>query len=320
MENKAHAIAAGVFTLLLTAGLIAAAFWIRGEPIATDRYVLYTKGSVSGLNLQAAVRYRGVEVGKVESIEFDPGDSRVILVGIAVRAGTPLTRSSHAELAPQGITGLSYVQIDDAGKVGELRDPSDPVQARIELRPSFLERVSGSGEELVTRIGVLAQRMDSWLAEDNRLQAMKTLAALEAAAQGVTAVSRSVEAGMASTPELVKQAGTTLRNADALMADLRTLAGRLAERAAVLDKIAANADRIGASVEQFGAAGTTLSASASRETVPRLNQLLDELGRNSRHLGRLIEDLSSNPSSLVFGRAPSAPGPGEPGFVHGASR
>lgn len=320
MENKAHAIAAGMFTLLLTAGLIAAAFWIRGEPIANDRYVLHTKGSVSGLNLQAAVRYRGVEVGKVESIEFDPGDSRVILVGIAVRAGTPLTRGSYAELAPQGITGLSYVHIDDAGKVGDIRDPNDPVQARIELRPSFLERVSGSGEELVTRIGILAQRMDTWLAEDNRLQAMKTLAALEAAANGVTGVSRSVEASVATAPELARQAGTTLRNADALMADLRTLAGRLNERTAVLDKIAANADRIGTSVEQFGSAGTTLSASASRDTVPRLNQLLDELGRNSRHLGRLIEDLSSNPSSLVFGRSPAAPGPGEPGFVHGAAR
>lgn len=320
MENKSHAIAAGLFTLLLTAALIAAAFWIRGEPIANDRYVLHTKGSVSGLNLQAAVRYRGVEVGKVESIDFDPGDSRVILVGIAVRAGTPLTRGAHAELAPQGITGLSYVQIDDDGKTAQLRDPADPVQARIELRPSFLERVSGSGEELVSRIGILAQRMDAWLAEDNRLQAVRTLAALEAAAQGVTAVSRSVEAGVASAPELAKQAGATLRNADALMADLRTLAGRLSERAAVLDKIAANADRIGTTVEQFGTAGTALSASASRETVPRLNQLLDELGRNSRHLGRLIEDLSANPSSLVFGKGPAAPGPGEPGFVHGAAR
>jgi phospholipid/cholesterol/gamma-HCH transport system substrate-binding protein len=320
MENKAHAIAAGVFTLLLTAGLIAAAFWIRGEPIANDRYVLHTTGSVSGLNLQAAVRYRGVEVGKVESIGFDPDDSRVILVGIAVQAGTPLGAGSHAELAPQGITGLSYVQIDDDGKTSGLRNPADPAQARIELRPSFLERMSGSGEELVARVGVLAQRMDAWLSEENRLQATRTLAALEAAAHGIVAVSKRVEAGVASAPELAQQAGATLRNADALMADLRSLTARLDERVVLLDRIAAHAERIGVSVEQFGSAGVALSASASRETVPRLNQLLDELGRNSQHLGRLIEDLSANPSSLVFGRSPAAPGPGEPGFVHGAAR
>ena len=71
MENKAHALAAGLFTLVLAAALVAVVLWLRAEPIAQDRYTLRTQGSVSGLNVQARVRYRGVEVGKVESIEFD---------------------------------------------------------------------------------------------------------------------------------------------------------------------------------------------------------------------------------------------------------
>src|SRR5688572_30699319 len=125
MENKAHALAAGLFTLLLGALLVAAAFWIRGEPIANDRYTLYTHGSVSGLNAQADVRYRGVEVGKVESIGFDPKDPRTILVEVSVRAGTPLTRGTYAQLAAQGITGLSYVQLEDDGSSAQPRTPGD---------------------------------------------------------------------------------------------------------------------------------------------------------------------------------------------------
>lgn len=320
MENKAHAIAAGVFTVLLLAALIGAAFWIRGEPIGQDGYILHTRGNVTGLNVQAPVRFRGVEVGKVETIDFDPEDPRTILVGITVRSGTPLTRGAYAELAAQGITGLSYVQIADDGKHPELRDPAEPAQARIELRASFMDRVSESGEQVVARIAELAKRMDDWLADDNRQQVMKTLAALEAAARGVSAVSQSVQASVQSAPELAQQAGTTLRNADALMAELRALAGKLGDRAHVLDRIGANAERIGASVEQLGAAGSALGAAATRETVPRINQLLEELNRNSRNLGRLIDELNANPSSLVFGKGAGAPGPGEPGFAFGAAR
>jgi phospholipid/cholesterol/gamma-HCH transport system substrate-binding protein len=320
MENKAHALAAGSFTLLLIAALVAAVMWIRREPIANDRYILHTRGSVSGLNAQAPVRYRGVEVGKVESIEFDPSDTRTILVGISVRNGTPLTQAAHAELAAQGITGLSYVQLADDGSSSKLRDPTDPDQARIELRPSFLERMSGSGEHLVVRVAELTSRLQEWLSEDNRKQLLQTLAALDEAARGVSKGAASLQIATQSVPALAQQAGTTLKNADLLMADVRALSGVLTERVHSLERVAASAERIGTAVEQLSAGAGMLAAAASRESLPKLNQTLDEIRRSTHSLQRLIDEVNANPSSLVFGRSPPNPGPGEPGFVHGASR
>jgi phospholipid/cholesterol/gamma-HCH transport system substrate-binding protein len=320
MENRAHALAAGLFTLVLGVALVAAVFWIRAEPIAQDVYVLHTRGSVSGLNAQAPVRYRGVEVGKVESIEFDRSDPRTILVGIAVQRGTPVTRGSYGELAAQGVTGLSYVQLNDDGSSGELRNPADPGQRRIELKPSFLDRFSGSGEQLVGRLSTVAQQLEAWLQDDNRQQAVRTLAAFERAAQSVDQASAALQASVQAFPELARRAGSTLDNADALMADMRSLASTLGERAQALDRVAASAERIGASVEQIASAGTSLTTIAAGETLPRLNLLLDEIARSSRSLERLIDDLSANPASLVFGKGAAVPGPGEPGFVHGARR
>jgi phospholipid/cholesterol/gamma-HCH transport system substrate-binding protein len=314
MENRAHALAAGLFTLLLGAALVAAVIWLRGEPVASDAYVLHTRGSVSGLNLQAPVRFRGVEVGKVESIDFDAQDPRIILVEIAVRSGTPLTRGTFGRLAAQGVTGLSYVQLNDDGSNNQLRDPSNAAHARIELRPSFLERVSESGEQLVARVAAVAQQLEQWLSEDNRRKVMQTLAAFETAAQRVSALTESAQPGAKAIPELARQARETLKHADAALSDLRTLAATLGKRAEAIDRVAASAERIGASVQDASAAGTALAASASRETIPRLNLLLDE------SLDRLLEQLNANPSSIVFGRVPQPPGPGEPGFVHGAAR
>lgn len=320
MENKAHALAAGLFTLVLVAALVAAALWLRGEPIAQDRYVLHTRGVVSGLNAQADVRYRGVEVGKVDRIRFDPSDPRTILVDISVSQGTPITRGTYAELAPQGITGLSYVHLEDDSSSSALRDPADAEQARIELRPSFLERVSGSGEQAIGRIAAVAAKLETWLDEENRQQAMRTLAAFERAAQDVSAISAAVQKSANAVPELASRAGKTLANADALITDLRGLAATLDERSRTLERVAASAERIGLSVEQVARAGDALVSAAGNETLPRVHLLLDDLTRSSRSLERLISDLSANPSSVVFGRAAVPPGPGEPGFAHGATR
>ncbi len=317
MENRAHALAAGLFTLLLGAALVAAVIWIRGESIANDAYILYTRGNVSGLNIQAPVRFRGVEVGKVESIRFDAEDPRVILVEIVVRSGTPLTRGVFGQLAAQGVTGLSYVLLTDDGSNNQLRDPSDAAHARIELRPSFFERVAESGEQLVVRVAAVAQQLEQWLSEDSRSKAMQTLAAFETAAQRVSALAESAQPGTKAIPELARQARDTLKTADAALGDLRTLAASLGKRAEAIDRVAASAERIGASAQEVSAAGISLSASASRETIPRLNALLDEIARSTRSLDRLLEDLSASPSSIVFGRVPLPPGPGEPGFVHG---
>jgi phospholipid/cholesterol/gamma-HCH transport system substrate-binding protein len=320
MENRAHALAAGLFTLVLTVALIAAVYWIRGEPIAQDSYVLYTRGSVGGLNLQAPVRYRGVYVGKVETIGFDPDDPRIILVTISVQSGTPLTRGAYGQLAAQGVTGLSYVQLNDDGQSPVRRDPSDPNQARIELRPSFFERVSVSGEQVIERMAALTERLDAWLSEGNREQVLRTLSALEGAARSARATTDSLHSSARLVPELLQQAGRTMRNADALMAELQALSRNFGERAQALDRVAASAERIGASAQQLSAAGSVLAAVASRETLPRLNQLLEEVRRSSRSVEQLVNELSANPASLVFGKAPASPGPGESGFEHGVTK
>jgi phospholipid/cholesterol/gamma-HCH transport system substrate-binding protein len=320
MENRAHALLAGLFTIVLGAALIVTAFWMRGKPIAQDAYVLYTRGSVAGLNPQASVRYRGVEVGKVETIEFDPADPRVILVGISVRSGTPVTRGAYAQLAAQGVTGLSYVQINEDGKSSELRDPADAAAARIELRPSFLERVTDSSEALLTRLGTLATQLGHWLNDDNRKQMSQVLSAFETAAQNVSALAQGARPGVKAVPELAGKASTTLGNADQLMADMRGLIAGLNQRIDALDRVAKSAERIDASIRQASLAAADLGTGASRDTLPRLNALLDDVARATRGMERMIEDLSANPQSLVFGRSPVPPGPGEPGFAHGARK
>ena len=72
MENKAHALAAGAFVLLVAALLVALAVWLTREAGELRIYEVSTRDAVTGLQSQASVRFRGVKVGKVAAIGFDP--------------------------------------------------------------------------------------------------------------------------------------------------------------------------------------------------------------------------------------------------------
>ena len=78
MENRAHALAAGIFTILLGIAAAIAIWWLGQTDESTTRYVLETRRNVTGLNVQAQVRYRGIRAGKVQAIEPDDGDPRLI--------------------------------------------------------------------------------------------------------------------------------------------------------------------------------------------------------------------------------------------------
>jgi phospholipid/cholesterol/gamma-HCH transport system substrate-binding protein len=62
MENRAYALAAGLFTILLGIGVVATALWFSGDAVENDEYVLISRYPVSGLNPQAPVRFSGVSV------------------------------------------------------------------------------------------------------------------------------------------------------------------------------------------------------------------------------------------------------------------
>ena len=74
-------------------------------------------------------------------------------------------------------------------------------------------------------------------------------------------------------------------------------------------------ERAAKSAEQLGNSGTALSEAMLTESVPRLNVLLEDVQRASRGLERLLNEINEQPQSLVFGRNPLPPGPGEPGFA-----
>ena len=232
-----------------------------------------------------------------------------------------------AQLGTQGITGLAYIVLDDDGKNQTFLPPSDDKDKRIVVQKSFFDELTGSGKDLITQFGEVAQRVNKLLEDKNQVQLIKTIAELEGASKRIGSLAQTLEPGMKNVPALTADTRKMIANADVAIRDLAPALKEAKTTLASIDKLAreyaqrADAlDRAAKGVEQVGAASQGAASSLSGDIAPRVNTLLEELARNSRNLDRLLSELNEQPAGLVFGRPSGRPGPGESGFVEPQKR
>lgn len=74
-------------------------------------YAAYFDESVQGLSKDSPVKYRGVSIGRVESIKVAP-DSKLIQVLLKIESDQTLDHHIVAQLKDVGITGSMFVELD----------------------------------------------------------------------------------------------------------------------------------------------------------------------------------------------------------------
>jgi len=320
MENRAHALAAGLFTLALGAALAAVALWFGKEDVKLIHYLMSTSSSVTGLKVEAPVRYRGVDVGKVDDIAIDAANNGRVRIRIGVREGTPITTSTYAQLGYQGITGLAYVLLGDDGKSSPPLQAAGGEIAVIQMKPSLLD----SGESLFGAIVEITDKVKQLLDDENRGHVRRALAGLEEVTQRATVVTRKLEPSLDAMPGLIQEARgmaadarVSLNKADQLVVNVNGLARNLDQRVDALGHTLASVEQVGVTVRAMGDEVGAMARAVGEETLPRVNALIDDLSRETQGLGRVIDNVGEQPQSIVFGMPPGRPGPGEPGFTGG---
>lgn len=311
MENKAHAMAAGVFVLVVSALLALLAIWLTRDSGERNLFELSTRETISSLQPQAQVRFRGVPVGKVEFIGFDPQTKGNVLIRIAVDEGTPLTKTTVATISSQGVTGLGFIQLEDDGVSAELLVPNDDKPPRIPLQPGLLDKLLGQSEVIFNQVEQASTKLNQLLATNNQEALMGTVAQFGQAADSLNKLVLKLDPVVASLPQLSKEASATMASLKTAADDVSKTASevgvtaeRLNAKGGPLDKLADGGQALTATIETFSAA-----------TLPRLGEVAEETARAMRQLRRTVNAVDDNPQSLIFGNGPPTPGPGEPGFT-----
>jgi phospholipid/cholesterol/gamma-HCH transport system substrate-binding protein len=307
MENKSHAVIAGLFTLALLAAAVFIGLWLNRDRTEWVPYQIATRLSIPGLNPQAAVRYRGLDVGKVDSINFDPNAVGQILVHISVRPDTPVTQSTFATLGYQGVTGIAYVQLDDDGSQPRKLPSSEQHVARIEMRPSLFDQLQNRGLAILQQTQEVARRVNDMLAPANQQKILAAFDNVSKAANELAAIPRQLQPTLARIPALTTQAQQTLGSINTLSKDASTLTNNLNSMTGKLQAPNGPIAQIGNAASQVGA----LANKFNHETLPLVNDTRTTI----RTLNRTLENLNERPQSVLFGAPTAVPGPGETGFA-----
>ncbi|WP_426147630.1 MlaD family protein [Polaromonas sp. DSR2-3-2] len=303
MENKAHALIAGAFVVLVTALLALLAIWLTRDNTERNLYEMSTSETVSGLQPQATVRYRGVAVGKVERIGFDQKVKGNVLIRVSIDEAAPVTRSTFATVASQGVTGLGFIQLDDDGSSSQRLVPNDDDPPRIPLKQGGIDKLLKQGGVIFDQAEQATTRINQLLSAQNEAAINTAVTQLAEAAGSINRVAKALEPAVATLPALSKDAQAALRSVKSVTDEVSLTARRLNEQGGPLDRLKDGGAALAAGVETFSAA-----------TLPKLGEVADETARTMRQLRRTVNAVDDNPQALIFGNGPVVPGPGETGF------
>jgi len=275
-------------------------FHVRGAP--TVEYHAMFDESVQGLEIGAAVKYRGVPIGEVAQIDIAADGTRVdARLAIDTAAASRLhldtpPRGLRAELSSQGLTGVKFVDLDvvDPGALG--------AEPTTEMPPSVLPTRKSLGTRLETEGDRLARELPGLIAD-----ARATLREVD----GLIADARG--------EHLAARLGALVDRADGAIEDVRGLVPRAAGAIASARRLGDDADRavgevrdvvagIGsddgavASMRRAGDAVADLGHRTAAATDD-LHRTLHDLDAAARAVRDFIDELDRDPDMLVKGHA-----------------
>ena len=298
----------GTFVIVLGAVLVAAILWLAAGGAWRQQYDLYLaveNESVAGLNVNAPVKYNGVDVGKVSAIRLDRSNPQRVELMFAIEHGTPVKEDTVAVLRTQGLTGIAYVELDG----GALDSP--PLRAQegspypvIRTKPSLSARIENVLTTALTKLDSTTKNINAILSAENQSAFKSALADIAAVAHTLAARKETLDSG-------INDAARTFQNTARASATIGPILESVRRSAAAVewasDEVAHLSVSAGKTVTAVGADVDRFTA----ETIPELERLLGELTALSASLRRLTEQTERNPAGLLFGRRPVPDGPGE---------
>ena len=342
MSAQANNFKLGLFVIGATVALVllllivGSGRWFQSKTIIET----YFNESVQGLDIGSKVKYRGVSVGEVTRIGFTynkyqqdkpPGDRlRYVLVEatilgrlIGTKAGGEITRPEtvrmeiekglRIRLAPQGITGTNYLEIDyaDPKTNPELPISWEPDNLYIPSAQSTVTQFIGTASDILARFqrldleGTLTNLNRLLITTNNRIEAIDS-----------AKLSQSTSRVLDKLDKLpMEQIG---KDAAALLADLRVTNQRLS---AMLDdpaikRLPTDADAAAVALKKvLDDPNFAKSLSHLQSTLARLDRVtgggetdlkrtLDNLRQITDNLRDLTENAKHYPSQLILGAPP----------------
>ena len=307
MEKKISYAMVGLFVILLGATWLAISLWLALGDFYTQytTYHVYMDESVSGLYLDAPVKYRGVEIGKVKNIKLNPAIPGQVQLTLDIESAVPIKEDTIAVLTVQGMTGIAFVDLTGGSLTAPpLKAIDDQFYPVIQTGPSFFSRLDTSGTKLIANLNILANALAKVLDVEGTQTLREILDNINDISGAFAHRQAELEQGIVSAAKLLKNGAVVAEQLSPLLLQINATARSFEHMAATVTETGENINRYvassGAGVQQF-----------SQQTLPELGALISELRRLADTLQGIGQNLEDDPRVLLYGRDLEMPGPGE---------
>lgn len=308
METKAHHALVGFFAvfLILAGGFFA--LWL-GQTTFDRDYAYYDvvfDGPVRGLRQASEVRFNGIQVGEVTEIGLDPQNPNRVIARIRLLAETPVRVDSSAQLEPQGLTGLSYVQISGGtAEAQRLQGTTRGDPPRIYAEQAQIESLVAGGEDALEAARQALVQMTQLLSEANLERVAATIENLEEITErlaGEDALVDDLRSTIRTLEATAVDVGAAARSLETFGQDASRLANNELTQASVdVSRAALEIDLAGRQAQELM---TTLQPAIERlagEGTDELTRTMEDLRRLIGTLDRIALDIEDNPTGFISG-------------------
>jgi paraquat-inducible protein B len=331
MSKAANTKVIGAFVLAATA-LIVAAIAIFGSGRFfrdSNKFVLYFRGSVQGLNVGSPVMFRGVPIGNVTNIKllFEPNRTEILIpvfietfpdrseymgtrpTHAAKYAQDLIDRGLRAQLVPTSlITGQLGVQLDIFPESPAQLVNADPDYVEIPTVPSTFEKLETTVQKLTRVIDQanltgLTQNIEATMESIRILVSMPEIRefiisgtrSMQDIHRLVQNVSKEASPALRDLRQASSAAALALNDAKDAMPLIRADLGRLNSVLQNSETTVQHMNKVLQSVQTIIEPGSPLQY--------ELTNALRELSLTARSVRSLSEALERRPNSVLFGKS-----------------
>jgi len=319
MNNRVNYTFVGSVVLILLSALIFFIYWMMkpDEKEMMRDYHIYFTESVSGLNINSSVKFRGINVGSVEQMKINSKNSEEIEILISIYEDTPIKIDTVATLMSQGITGLSYIDLSkgdkDSPRLTVRNDEEIPVIASDQ---SLFKRLESSVDTISSRLSKTLRQTEKLLDDNNQ---KKVSEILDRTANVLSKIERTLD-------------DKSINNIQAILDNTAKITGRfeammssidmLVEKGVILEEslkksiasVAESFDSVAISMRSFqksNEAGDFSVSDSMKKPMQQFDITMVEMEHFMLKMELFIERLQRSPSDLFLVDEKQRKGPGE---------